>query len=192
MLATMSGGSSADANNAQPVAFTNHVPAAESASNSEKEYSGPAVGDHAPDFQYQSYDAMWQHLHNILEQGDMLLVFGASDMDLRNLERERETLLKTGVIPFVVIEHRDHDVWASVRKLGLTYSLLADPKGAIGKAYGVYDTTTAHSRSAWFVIDTKGRVRQTGTDAPSSSWTAVSANALGRALDGSTQTASTH
>jgi len=56
-------------------------------------------GTRAPDFQYQSYDAMWQHLHNVLEHGDVLLVFGATDVDLRTLERERESLMKSGVMP---------------------------------------------------------------------------------------------
>ena len=50
-------------------------------------------GNRAPDFQYQSYDDLWQNLHNVLEHGDVLLVFGATDVDLRTIERERETLV---------------------------------------------------------------------------------------------------
>jgi peroxiredoxin len=137
-------------------------------------------GTRAPDFQYQSYDQLWQHLHNLLEHGDLLLVFGASDVDLRTLERERETLVKNGVTPFAVVERNEREVWASVRRLGLTFSLLADPRGVIGAQYGVYDTGLGRSRSAWFVIDRKGRVRQRGEGMPSQSWPAVTTLALGR------------
>ncbi len=182
-----------EASNVQPVAFTNNAapPAFTSASNPrENDRSSLTVGNRAPDFQYQSYDAMWQHLHNVLEHGDVLLVFGASDVDLRTIERERESLLNSGVMPLAVVEHSDREVWASVRRLGLTFSLLADPKGAIGSQYGVFDPTIGHSRSSWFIIDVKGRVRQIGSDMPSQGWPAMAATALGRPLEGSTQTAS--
>ena len=148
-------------------------------------------GSKAPDFQYQSYDALWQNLHNVLEHGDVLLVFGASDVDLRTLEREREVLVKSRVTPLAVVEKNDRDVWASVRRLGLTFSLLADPRGVIGAQYGVYDASLGHSSSAWFVIDVKGRIRQTGTTMPKQSWPVVAATALGRPVVGSTQGAST-
>ncbi len=182
----------AQANDAQPVAFTNAVPIAEAATTTvrEPDKNGVVAGKRAPDFQYQSYDGMWQHLHNALEHGDMLLVFGASDVDLRTLERERESLIRSGVMPLAVVEKSDRDVWASVRRLGLTYSLLADPKGAIGSQYGVFDAGTGRSRSAWFIIDVKGKVRQVGGEMPSQGWPGLAATALGRPLEGATQTAS--
>ena len=95
LLAAASSPANVDANNVQPVAFTNNAStlvAASPAGNTDK--PSMSSGGHAPDFQYQSYDALWQHLHNVLEHGDVLLVFGASDVDLRTLERERETLVK--------------------------------------------------------------------------------------------------
>ena len=137
-------------------------------------------GHKAPDFQYQSADQLWQHLHNLLEHGDLLLVFGASDVDLRSLEREREALLKSGITPFAVVERKERDVWASVRRLGLTYSLLADPRGVIGSQFGVFDAGTARSRSSWFVIDRKGRVRQSGDQMPKQPWPTIAVLALGR------------
>ena len=198
--------------NSAPPAFTNSAPAAPAtapatAAPRDKDQDKPkgkdkdrdkdrdsgrtlSTGNHAPDFQYQSYDGMWQHLHNVLEHGDMVLVFGASDVDLRTLERERESLLKAGVMPLAVVEKNDRDVWASVRRLGLTYSLLADPKGAIGAQYGVFDPGIGRSRSAWFVIDVKGRVRQIGGELPAQGWPALAATALGRPLEGATQAAS--
>lgn len=181
-----------EASNVQPVAFTNNAapPAASPSSTTRESDRSLTVGNRAPDFQYQSYDAMWQHLHNVLEHGDVLLVFGASDVDLRTIERERESLMKSGVMPLAVVERGDRDVWASVRRLGLTFSLLADPKGAIGAQYGVFDAGLGRSRSAWFVIDAKGRVRQIGSDMPSQGWPMMAATALGRPLEGGTQTAS--
>jgi peroxiredoxin len=197
LLAAASSSASVDANSVQPVALTNSATVATATTASgarERDPDKPSLsaGSRAPDFQYQSYDALWQHLHNVLEHGDVLLVFGASDVDLRTLERERETLVKSGVMPLAVVEHNDRDVWASVRRLGLTYSLLADPKGAIGQQYGVFDASLGRSRSAWFVIDTKGRVRLSGGDMPAQGWPTVAATALGRPLAGGTQNASKH
>lgn len=182
----------AQANDVQPVAFTNTSSIAQSATTAVRETDSAVLspGKRAPDFQYQSYDGMWQHLHNALEHGDMLLVFGASDVDLRTLERERESLMKGGVMPLAVVEKSDRDVWASVRRLGLTFSLLADPKGLIGAQYGVFEPGTGRSRSAWYVIDVKGRVRQIGGEMPSQGWPGLAATALGRPLEGSTKTAS--
>ncbi len=150
-----------------------------------------SAGSKAPDFQYQSYDALWQNLHNVLEHGDVLLIFGATDVDLRTLEREREVLVRSRITPLAVVEKNDRDVWASVRRLGLTFSLLADPRGVIGAQYGVYDPSLGRSQVAWFVIDVKGRIRQMGNTMPTQSWPVVAATALGRPLAGTTQGAST-
>ena len=147
-------------------------------------------GSRAPDFQYQSYDQLWQNLHNVLEHGDVLLVFGASDVDLRTIEREREILLRTGVTPLAVVERNERDVWASVRRLGLTFSLLSDPRGVIGSQYGVFDASISRSHTSWFVIDKKGKVRQSGTTMPQQSWPTVAALALGRAVPGGVKSTS--
>ena len=149
-----------------------------------------STGNKAPDFQYQSYDDLWQNLHNVLEHGDVLLVFGANDVDLRTIERERETLVKGGLMPLAVVEKSDRDVWASVRRLGLTFSLMADPRGAIGSQYGVYDASLGRSIGSWFLIDRKGRVRSSGIGMPAQSWLALASNAFGRPFGSVTQTTS--
>jgi len=151
-----------------------------------------ASGNRAPDFQYQSYDDLWQNLHNVLEHGDVLLVFGATDVDLRTLEREREVLVKGGLIPLAVVEKSDRDVWASVRRLGLSFSLMADPRGAIGAQYGVYDASLGRSVGSWFLIDKKGKVRSSGIGMPAQSWLALASNAFGRPFGASNQAASSH
>ncbi len=180
VLATAAGPATAEDLAAPSLTFSNAAPVAAAA----EPRSRVSNGNKAPDFQYQSYDELWQHLHNLLDHGDVLLVFGASDVDLRTLERERETLLKGGVTPLAVVERSERDVWASVRRLGLTFSLLADPRGAIGLQYGVYEPGLARSRTAWFLIDRKGRVRQSGDGMPSQSWPSLAAMALGRQVPG--------
>lgn len=140
----------------------------------------PAVGDSAPDFTYQSRDYLWQRLHNMLEQGSVLLVFGASDEQLRSLEHEQEDLARSGVIPVAVVRQREGEVWRIVRRDGLTYSLLADPHAAIAEQYGALDLATKGSRSLWFVIDRTGRVRGAGEGrSHPDSWTAIATLALG-------------
>jgi len=190
LLATSPNPSAVEAKTATPPAFTT----SSGGSNAPADTPRPklASGHRAPDFQYQSYDDLWQNLHNVLEHGDVLLVFGASDVDLRMLERERETLVKGGVMPLAVVEKTDRDVWASVRRLGLTFSLMADPRGAIGTQYGVYDAGLGRSIGSWFMIDRKGKVRSSGIGMPSQSWLGLASNAFGRQFTGGTQNASTH
>ena len=202
LLAAAPSLSTVEGNAVQPVALAKGSaatsPAASSAGPPATSPSAPPAdtprpkfgsGNRAPDFQYQSYDDLWQNLHNVLEHGDVLLIFGAADLDLRTLERERETLMKGGLIPLAVVEKSDREVWASVRRLGLTYSLMADPRGAIGSQYGVYDAGLGRSVGSWFMIDRKGKVRSSGIGFPAQSWLALASNAYGRPFGASTQPA---
>ena len=139
-----------------------------------------AVGDVAPDFVYQSHDFLWQKLHNILEQGSVLLVFGATDEQLRTLERDQDDLLGRGVIPVAVVGQHESDVWHTVRRDGITYSLLADPHAAIAEQFGALDRSTQKPRTVWFAIDRTGHVRGTGEGpSPARTWTALATAALG-------------
>lgn len=67
-----------------------------------------------------------------------------------------------------------HRAFAEQR--GLHFPLLADfePKGAIARAYGVYDTKAGASRRALFVIDAQGTIR----------WSHVSPSAVIPGADG--------
>ena len=206
LLAAGPGAATTDGNAVQPVVLAKNTAApapAAAATAPPTVASTPAApadtprpkygsGNRAPDFQYQSYDDLWQNLHNVLEHGDVLLVFGATDVDLRTIERERETLVKGGLVPLAVVEKGDREVWASVRRLGLTFSLMADPRGAIGSQYGVYDPSLGRSVGSWFMIDRKGKVRSSGIGMPAQSWLALASNAFGRPFTPVTQTASTH
>lgn len=151
--------------------------------------TSPGAGEPAPDFSYQSHDYLWQSLHNMLEHGSVLLVFGAGEADLRAIESEREALLRQGVLPVAVIEQREGDVWNIVRKADLSYSLLSDPHGAIAVQYGVFEPATRGARSSWFLIDASGSVRETGSGALHHDWARLAADALGRTA---VRTASAH
>lgn len=139
----------------------------------------PTVGDVAPDFTYQSHEYLWQNLHNMLEQGHVLLVFGATEADLRRLEADRDRLLRQGVLPVAVIEQREGDVWKLLRKADVSFSLLSDPHGAIAEQYGVYQPEVRGAHAAWFLVDQSGRVRETGTGALLHEWSERTAVALG-------------
>lgn len=143
-------------------------------------HATPAVGEIAPDFAYQSHEYLWQNLHNMLEQGHVLLVFGASELELRGLEREREALLRQGVLPVAVIEQRENDVWKLLRRTDVGYSLLSDPHGAIAEQYGVYLAESRGARAAWFLVDPDGRVRESGAGTLPREWAGRTALALGR------------
>lgn len=140
----------------------------------------PAAGEPAPDFTYQSHEYLWQNLHNMLEQGHVLLVFGATETDLRRLESERENLIRQGVLPVAVIEQREGDVWKLLRRTDVSISLLSDPHGAIAEQYGVYQPASRGAHAAWFLVDQSGRVRETGTGALPNHWSERTAVALGR------------
>ncbi len=136
-------------------------------------------GQEAPDFVYQSHDHLWQNLHNMLEESHILLVFGASQTDLAQIERERESLRKLGISPVAVVNERDGDARKTLRQLNLGFSLLADPRGAIGEQYGVRDASVAHDRAMWFVIDQDGEIRDRGEGLhPKSGWPTLAMHAL--------------
>lgn len=139
----------------------------------------PAPGELAPDFTYQSSDYLWQNLHNILERGSVLLVFGAADAQLAAIERERSALLTRGITPLVVVDRRDVEAWTTVQRLSLGYSLLADPRSVIGEQYGVLDPAMGRSQAAWFVIDRAGVVCRSGIGTlPEGGWDALAAEAM--------------
>ncbi len=141
----------------------------------------PAVGDSAPDFTYQSHDYLWLNLHHMLNQGSVLLVFGASDAQLRALERDRDDLLRTGVVPVAVVCQREADVWNTVRRCDLSFSLLADPHASIAEQFGAVDAGTRKPKASWFVIGASGRVRGAGQGMPASNdWLALAHAALGQ------------
>lgn len=140
------------------------VPAAVSPATPPAAASTPAAvslrpGQKAPNFVYQSHDYMRRRFHDMLAQGAVLIVFAPTDADLRALEAERDDMLARGVVPVAVLDRRDADVWKVVRRLGLTYSLLSDPRGAIASDFGVWNEAGNRALPAWYVVGGDARVR---------------------------------
>ena len=150
----------------------------------------PEIGDSAPDFTFQSYDHAWRNLHDLLEQGHVLLVFGPSEEDLRALERDSGALLGAGVVPVAIVHARDADAWKLVQRYRLTYSLLSDPRADLASSFGVADGGATGPHATWFVVDRLGRVRGVGDTRPAiADWVQVANAAPGH---GEIEAASTH
>jgi peroxiredoxin len=152
------------------------------------------AGDRAPDFSYRSHDYRWLALGDLLEQADLLLVFGADDAALSRLEEERAALLQSGVLPIAVLDLKDDKVWNTVNRLQLGFSVMSDPKHTVASLYGAYDRATGRTGHAWYVVDRNGRVRASGKDAPPSTgaWSSLAADALRRPAPGEARSASAH
>lgn len=145
------------------------------------------LGDDAPDFSYQGVDRRWIHLHDILAQGPVLLVFGADDAALRVIENERERLMNLGVVPVVVSDARSGSARATVSRLALRYTVLSDARGTIATQFNAVDPRNGRHRPAWFVVDTHRRVRGLGRRGlPLRGYPTLAASALGMAAPGAT------
>jgi peroxiredoxin len=137
------------------------------------------LGDVAPDFSYQSFDGHWRKLRGLLSQGPVLLVFGATPDQLRALQSERDALLDRGVTPVAVLDEKPGRTWALVRDLGLTYTVLSDPRRVVAGQFNALRSNAEGSAPAWFVIDRKGVVRNLGRGRlPAASFSSVAARAL--------------
>ena len=145
------------------------------------------LGDDAPDFSYQGVDRRWIHLHDILQQGPVLLVFGADEVSLRVLEQERERLMDLGVVPVVVSDARSGAAKAMISRFGLRYTVVSDSRGTIALQFNAVDPRNGRHRPAWFVVDRERRVRGLGRrELPLRGDPTLAASALGMAVPGAT------
>ena len=150
----------------------------------------PTAGDMAPEFVYQSRDYLWQTFGNLLEQGHVVLVFGANDDVLRSLDQDRDALLARGIVPVAVIDRRDTDVWRIVRRLDLRFSLLSDPNGVIASQFGAWDEAHHCQSPMWVAVREDGRIESVSHGpVPTHDWAALSARALGLPATGSVRSA---
>lgn len=117
------------------------------------------AGSSAPDFSYQLVGPRWHHLHDLLDQGAVLLVFAPGEKELKRIEHERPALLQRGVVPVAVVELRSGVARDLVRRLRLGFTVISDPRDIISLQFNVLDETTRTAVPAWFVVDRSGRVR---------------------------------
>lgn len=138
------------------------------------------VGDVAPDFSYQGPDARWRRLRDLVSQGPVLLVFGANEGVLRIIDGERDALMDLGIIPVAVSGTRLGVTRTLVNRLGLRYTVLADPRGVIASQFNSVDAPTGRQLPSWFVVDARCRVRGLGRQAlPLRGYTELASVALG-------------
>jgi peroxiredoxin len=143
-------------------------------------------GDPAPNFSYQSYDGRWRHLRDLVDKGAVLLVFAPRNHHLVRIERERQRLLDLGVLPVVILDVKQGTARSQVRRMELTYTVLADPRNVIASQFNVVDPITQGAIPSWFVIDRRRKVRALGRGSlPIHDYPAVAARALSLALPGS-------
>lgn len=130
-------------------------------------------GAMAPDFDYWSVDAYHRHLHDALDEapGGLLLVFSEDERDLRMLEREFQSLHDNGTRVMAVVGINDGEAWRKVKRLDLSYSLLADPSHRVGRRFGLYEEETDQARHAWYLIGHDGRVIGWGDQLAAAAWT---------------------
>jgi len=96
-------------------------------------------------------------LHDLRSEGHVLLVFAPADAQLAGLEREADSLRRQGVIPIAVFHRSESANWSAIERLGLTYSLLSDPRGDLASQFQGAPASDA-PRPAWFLVDRDGRL----------------------------------
>ncbi|MEQ1833025.1 MAG: redoxin domain-containing protein [Candidatus Eisenbacteria bacterium] len=133
-----------------------------------------AIGGAAPDFEYRSSDFGWRKLSDVLDQGNVLLVFSDDDATLRTIELSRGQLSEAGVVPMVITRMDVDATWRAVSRCEVRYSVLSDPAGDVRSRFAALS-----ANSGWVLVDEHGRVRGFGSDAGrTEDWAALAADAL--------------
>ncbi len=117
------------------------------------------VGDRAPDFSFIGTDGHWHVLGDLLSHGDVLLVFGAREDALRDLESVRSVFGDLGVQPVAVLDMSAGSAARYSRRLELGIRIVSDAQCAIGDLFGSLDPSTRRHAPGYFVVDSKGRIR---------------------------------
>lgn len=144
------------------------------------EYAVLDVGSSAPDFAYQAIGGGWNRLHDLRQQGPVLLVVAAGEEQLASLQREREELLRMGVVPVAVVDRRASACRRHIARLGLTYPVIPDPTRIIAAQFNALDPSSRAAAPAWFVLDERGRVRELNRHQwPNREWADIASSALG-------------
>lgn len=138
------------------------------------------IGDAAPDFSYEGFDGRWRNLHDLRAQGAVLLVIAPDAAQLRALEIDRASLIERGVVPVAILDATPRATAGTIRKLGLRYSVIADPRRVIAEQFNAIQSRTHAAVPAWFVIDHSGAVRALDRGRfPSGGYLAAATTALG-------------
>lgn len=161
--------------------------------SAEPEAATLQVGAPAPMFSFQGADGHWHRSEELVANHPMVLVFGASDEDLKGLERLRMPFGETGVTAVAVLNLPTRRTLATGRRLGLSNLLLSDPMSAIAGLYHSREMASGKHLPSYFVIDTHKALRAMyyGPLPPIPVMLASAARGLGRPLPPSAFTSTT-
>jgi peroxiredoxin len=143
-----------------------------------------AIGDPAPAFSYLGSDGAWHPFRQMIAGGPIVLVFGARNEQLAELDRALPALARLGARPVAAFDMRPGSAARLARRLSLRCGVIADPQCAIAGLYGSLDPVTQRHAPAYFVLDERGTIRGSGRGAipAARELVAVTAKSLGRAL----------
>jgi peroxiredoxin len=141
-------------------------------------------GDEAPVFSYLGPEGAWHEANELFGEGPVLLVFGASESDMKALEQSRTVFTDLGVNPALVVDMRAGKAARLAKRLRLSSPIIRDPVRAIAGLYGSLDPASLHAAPAFFLVDENRVIRLVGRGAlPSiAQLLASSARALNRPL----------
>jgi peroxiredoxin len=151
-----------------------------------------AVGDRAPLFSYLGPEGGWHEFSDLSAEGPVLLVFGATEADLKKLEASRPAFSALGVNPAVVVDMRAGSAARLARRLRLSLPIISDPVCAIGGLYNSLSSASLRHAPAFFLVDRNRtlRVVARGSLPPASRIIELSAHALGQPVPESGRTPS--
>jgi len=119
----------------------------------------PEDEEPAPDFQYLAIDGHWKFLHDLRTKGNVLIVFEPTDAQLTKLQAERDSLFRAGVQPVAILRRPESACWGAIERLHLTYSVMSDPRGDLGRDFRVTVRDRERTAPSWFLVDRAGNVR---------------------------------
>ena len=112
----------------------------------------------APDFEFESANGRWKHLHELCGKGHVLLIFAPDDRQLRALERDADSLRARGIEPVGIIPGNDREGWRAIDRLNLTIRLISDPRNQVASRFWVREGAAGHDLKGWCLVDRDLRV----------------------------------
>lgn len=120
------------------------------------------VGDQAPSFSYLGNDGAWHRSVDLSAEGAILLVFGAREPNLVELENARGLFADLGITPVIVMDRSASSARSVAQRLGITSPVMLDPKSAIGDLFNSIDPLNHRHAPSFFVLDEKRTIRALG------------------------------
>lgn len=117
------------------------------------------VGDAAPMFSFIGTDGAWHAFRQRWAGRPVVLVFGAEEQELKDLDAARGVFADLGVCPVAVLDMSSGSASRFVRRVGLECEVVTDVRRAIAELYGSLDALTRRHAPSYFVLDGNGTIR---------------------------------